>query len=148
MRSRVTRRQWMLGGAAAVLGVGALGAALSDEAGLIRTTLDELLGPFDIADADFAAFVADFRESYAVPDGLRADGLRIGQALGALGVIGMAAPGIEVRIEQFRRLLMTAFVLGTDWLTRTDPALERLSYVGLFGNQPCGNPFARFEEGA
>ncbi len=138
----LTRRQTiaaLLGGGAAV-GALAMGMHLSDRGNFIRSTVERVVGPFRMEDAQFAAFVDDLR----IGDGWR-DKARTG-AFTLLSVSGGAlapyAPGdMGGKHQRFERQVLTNFLTRTDYL-QIDPTTQAVSFVG---DNACSNPFAVFD---
>lgn len=145
MSWRPTRRAALLGGGAAVLAAGAIGLTLPTQDGFIRATLHRLIGPFTIADADMARFVADFGRAGAMPGPLMANGLHLANGTGAVRLADHLPGGFAAKIEAFERTVLTAFILGTDYMQVANPAKDRLSYVGPFATLACSSPYARFD---
>lgn len=139
--SGITRRAALLGAGAAALTAGVAGVALWDEHDLIRDTLHRMIGPFSIDDADMQAFSRDYAALGPLPRGLTADAVSAAQAAGLLPLAAKA----DDRLEAFQRGVLTAFVLGTDYLEIENPAHEPLHYIGSFRDRACANPFARFD---
>lgn len=144
MMHGLSRRALLLG-SAGVIAACAAGLGLSDEEGLVRATLARMLGPFQIDSADMRFFITDFKNASPMPEGIKADVVRAAQASGTLPLIARLIPPLGRKTEEFRRSLMTAFVLGTDYFEVANPAKDKLSYRGLFTTQACTNPFARFD---
>jgi len=141
--SRISRRTVLAGiGVAGVAGSG--GIALFMTAGgrteAMRAILHRLVGPFTMADAEFARFAQDFEKAYRAMGALEADMLRLFETAGPVRDLTRLRPSVSARLESFDRKLLTEFALATG-LTGTPPAAP-LEYRGLFAANPCTNPFA------
>lgn len=144
MTGGLTRRRLLA--AAFVAGIaGATGGfmAVADRNGVVRTILHRLLGPFEIPDADFDAFVGDLAGQAPLPDSWEADALTIIEHLPE-GVMGGLLPAhIDDRRVMMERAVLAEFMLATD--IQALPKGANLRYRGLFSSRPCVNPFARFD---
>jgi hypothetical protein len=142
-RQGVTRRGLLIsmGGLAAALGVGA--ASLTDE-GFLRDTLHRLVGRFEMAPDQFAAFAQDFRAAYYELDTIKALPFRASERLGAAPVVERLAPhAVLSKLEAFERRLLTDFTMATDYLSlQADDPTRDATPVSYFGLQGCSNPFA------
>lgn len=140
----ISRRTLLAGiGGTAILAAGGIAAGMQS-GGLpeaMRRVLVRLIGPFEMDDADFARFAADFAAGRDVPSAVEADGLRLAEALGATRTVAGLHPRIGAKVEKFERDLLTDFALATG--IDGPPAGRKLSYTGLFKSNACSNPFAR-----
>lgn len=145
MAFTLSRRNALLGTmmllTVAAAGFGSLAAYdISDH---IWRVLFRLLGPFEMAEADMAAFSRDFTRPIDLEGWtgwmLRAGGWsHLDAHLAASG-----PPGIQDRFESFDRTLLGAFILSTNYLEVLERGGGTVVYYGL--GAPCANPFARFD---
>lgn len=144
MTGGLTRRRLLA--AAFVAGIaGATGGfmAVSDRNGVVRTVLHRLLGPFEMPDADFDAFVNDLAGKAPLPASWEADALTIVEHVPE-GVLGRILPAkLNARRETMERAVLAEFMLATN--LQAMPGGATLHYQGLFGDRACTNPFARFD---
>lgn len=144
-RFEINRRTAIFGG---LVGLSTLGGlellvASRDSTGLFKSVLQRLLGPFDMPDTNFEAFASDYVDSgRAIPSDFEIGLLRSVEWSGANAIAKSMAGAIAVKLVNFERSLMTAFVLATDF--QTEARDTPLTYLGLFENRPCANPFAEF----
>ena len=127
-------------GSGAAVGALAVGLRINDEEGYVRSIVERVVGPFKMADDQYAAFVDDLE----IGQGWR-NNARLGSFI-LLSVAGGAlvpyAPGdIGNKYQQFERRVVTTFLTRTDYL-QIDPATQEVSFVGANG---CSNPFANFD---
>lgn len=109
----------------------------------IWQALFRMLGGFEMAEADMAAFSRDFSRPIDL-DGWTGWVLRAGGWSHTDGYFSSAGPpGIHKRFEDFDRTLLGAFILSTNYLEVYEAGGGKVSYYGL--NAPCANPFARFD---
>lgn len=141
---RITRRTALVSASGAVIAAAGIAAVTYDEGDLIRDTLHEMIGPFVMADEEMDRFKADFMTGQ-MPRGMAADAVGAVQALGLLPVATRLPGSIGPGLERFRRTLFTSFVLGTTYLDSAERPHEPLSYLGMFADRGCANPFARFD---
>ena len=145
-RRRLSRRA-VIGGAlgtAGALALGGIGIARVDDADVMRSTLQRLVGDFRMDAAAFATFVTDFKDEFGRYGGPQALFFRVGEFSGGLPYFSDVAPNaVGGKIESFERALVTNFLFTTDYLQLADPAAEAVSYNGPLS--ACINPFARFD---
>lgn len=128
----------------AIASTASVGSFLSFEiADYIQHVLIRMLGPFEMAEAEMAAFSRDFTRPIDLK-GWTGWMLRAGGWSQMDGVLGAAGPpGIQERFESFDRTLVGAFILSTNYLEVFEAGEGRVVYHGL--DAPCANPFARFD---
>lgn len=134
----------LIGGGAVVAVGGAVAIGATSDAGLVRAVLERYLGRLRMADADLAAFIADFTDgkSWLMPQGKLARGYQIAHAVGADGAALSVLGGADrAGIELFERRMLGAFHTTTDIGFRTSPD-DTVSYIG---ETACLNPFATFD---
>lgn len=118
----------------------AVPVAVLDRPGLLRRILHRHLGPFEMANEQFARFVEDLEDRLALPSAIESDILYAIELLP--GDPGSILPmRIEGRREQMERHLLTEFMLGTG--LREEPRGRVLSYSEQTDISACGNPFAQ-----
>ena len=145
MALTVNRRQ-LTGGLLGLIAISAagVGCVMSYEiADYIWQALFRMLGDFDMAEADMAAFSDDFTRPIDLEGWtgwmLRAGGLS--HMDGYLTATG--PPGIHERFEGFDRSLLGAFILSTNFLDVYEQGRGTVVYYGP--NVPCSNPFSKFD---
>lgn len=146
MALTLNRRQ-LTGGllALAVASAAVVGSLVNyDITDYIRQVLLRLLGPFEMAEADMAAFSRDFTRPIDLK-GWTGWMLRAGGWSHMDGYLAAAGPAdIQPRFEGFDRTLLGAFILSTNYLEVYEAGGGQVVYSGL--DAPCSNPFARFDE--
>lgn len=129
-------------GALAVAGGGAVALRFSGREELVRSVLGRLIGPFAMADADFARMVAAIDKRTGFPQGYK---LRLVSALERAGwadeVMAKAPAGIRDDFEMLERSILTEFVTKTTFLRDETAGRASIAYLG---RQPCSSPFADF----
>ena len=145
---RPSRRDVVLGGLA--LGAGTFAAASPfvfenhNTKHFIRLILERNLPGVKIDDENLQLFV-DELFSPAGFDGGLPDSKRFALAATAAYVVdGETAAGMAdtyYGFEEMERIVVTQFLLGTDFLSHDDPTAIPLTYSGY--SEVCGNPFAQ-----
>lgn len=141
-----SRRQLTIGlSAIAIASTASVGSLVSFEiAEYIQQVLFRLLGPFEMAEAEMAAFSRDFARPIDLK-GWTGWMLRAGGWSHMDGYIGAAGPpGVRDRFEAFDRTVLGAFIQSTNYLEVFEAGRGKVVYYGL--EAPCANPFARFDE--
>lgn len=150
----LSRRGWLIGGAAAVAGAGGLGGlwfALSSPKDLVVALLKRALPGVDLEPASLGQCAQDV---IADVDGTMQDGsmeqlvstLKLkgvtaaSHVLGADGVAGLG-PFAE-RLEEITRLGVTRLLVNSNFFYLADPTAGQVVYRSPDVNQPCGNPLA------
>lgn len=113
-----------------------IGYGLYREKDFLRDLLTEMLGPFEISDADFSAFKNDFMNH---PGNVNRPKKYYGAYLiwSVDGLIPPPTDNISQKYEEFKRHLITEFVISTMWVQSKD---KKLKYYN--SKIPCNNPFA------
>jgi len=126
-------------GLAGLAGIGVSAFAVED---FLGATLHRLLGAFTLTDAQMKKFCGDFSHDYGRR---KLYAIMLIEQVPALGPVagGLLSRRPRVVVEKFERKLLTAFIVSTNYLQVSDPAVEVIEYRGL--NIPCTNPFARFD---
>lgn len=145
MAFHITRRT-MLAGAGAGAAIAATGGALlvagSDTDGLVHSILNRLIGPFNMAQADFDKMVKAIDHKAGLPKGSK---LRMMATLEKSGwsadLLDRAPRSIRDRREMIERTVLTEFVVQTTYLQTPDKAHDPILYLG---RHPCSSPFANF----
>jgi hypothetical protein len=142
-RFNLSRRQVMAGGLA-LTALSAIGGyvAIADAQDFFTAMLHSELPGVKIGDATIRAFTSDAmkgRHSTFAPK-LKVLSMA-SRVIGYRGVTAMLARSSGY--EQFRRELLTQFLLTTDFFTLSDPTARELTYLGP--TLGCGNPFAQFK---
>lgn len=142
----LSRRTMIVSAIAGLFAAGGVDLELQsmDRAGLLRRTLERLIGPFHMAKADFARFETDFAKVRGVPKGVEVGLLNAAGSVGLTEALAHVVPDLDAKLQFFERSVLTEFVLGTgirDWPGTSEP----LGYNGPFRERPCTNPFARFD---
>lgn len=140
---KLTRRQSIAALAGGGVAMGALGIGLyaSDEPGLVRSILGRAVGPFDMQEGDFSAFVADLDSEW----GWTADAgfalFRLASAADPDVLLSYSPSAFRGLFEKYERKVVTNFLTRTDYL-QIDPRTRKVSFIGDAG---CRSPYARFE---
>lgn len=145
MAVTASRRTVLAAGAAGILilaGGGAVAIGSSGREELVRSVLARLIGPFDMADADFGHMVAAIDRRTGFPQSYK---LRMVSSLERAGwapdAMAVAPAGIRDDFETLERSILTEFVTRTTFLHGDEPREEPVVYLGA---QPCSSPFADF----
>ena len=147
--AELTRRTVLAG-----LGVSALSATgiatfetASSEAGLVRSILRRLVGPFNMRQPDFEAFVLDLDTYRGSAGSLKMAAYRMLSSDGTQWASSLVSERIGEGYERYERKVLTNFLVKTDYLRLADPEAE---FASMIGAGPCQSPFARFDmaEGA
>lgn len=140
-----TRRTVLAAGAVGALlvaGGGGIAIASSGREELVRSVLGRLIGPIDMADADFNQMVAGIDKRTGFPQGYK---LHLVSALERAGwsdqAMASAPAGIREDFEMLERSILTEFVTRTTFLQGEKPGTDPVTYLGA---QPCSSPFAEF----
>lgn len=138
---RLTRRQSIAavigGGVVGLAGLGILGGR---ETGLIDSILRRAVGPYRMADDQFAAFVADL----ATPQGAAARAkFALYRAVSATDpdtLLRLAPASIGDKYAMYERRVVTNFLTRTDYLT-----VGSTGTTTFISEAACRNPFAKLD---
>lgn len=139
----VSRRQWLIGSAAAACaGAGAIGWSASEQrrARWIEDVIRLSLPGIDIDAASLQRFVAETLASPVMQSQRR----RVGLAADALlpSSVTRRVGSLQQGIDITERMVLSGFLLGSNFFRVSDPKREKIVY---YGPPPaCGNPFVRY----
>lgn len=142
----ILSRRTLFAGAFSLAGAAAIGLgsfAAYDFTDLIWQILKRLLGDFEMAEADMAAFSRDFTRPIDL-DGWTGKMLRAAGLTGTEDFLNVhGPPEVHERFEGFERSVLGAFMMSTNFLDIHAEGGGRVVYHGL--DVPCSSPFARFD---
>jgi hypothetical protein len=129
----------MVSTTAALIGVGGVSWVVSaSELDLVRATLRRMLGEVRINDVELGRFVKAFKASWSGLDGYRGQLRKVAEFSG-LASVSDAVPALRLGyIERYERLLLTNFILLTDYFDAVSAGRETI----CIGPAGCVNPFA------
>lgn len=150
----LTRRTWLLGGAAVIVGAGALGGAwigFSSPRDLVFALMQRALPGVDLdpvsgrlcAQEVVDDIDATFKEgsNERLVSTLKLKGVRAASNL--IGTSGVAGLGpFEERLEEITRMAVTRLLPNSNFFSLADPRAETIVYVSPDPNAACVNPFA------
>ncbi len=113
-----------------------IGYGLYREKDFLRDLLEDILGPFEMSDVDFAAFKSDFMNN---PANINRPKKYYGAYLiwSVDGLISPPSESINQKYEEYKRQLITEFITSTMWVQSKN---KKLKYYRF--KVPCSNPFA------
>src|SRR5688572_9216019 len=123
-----TRRQSiaaLVGGGLAAGGL-SLGFHVSDKADLIRSILGRAVGPFEMHNADFSAFVAELDTEQGWAGGAKVAMFRAILSAGPETLLSHSPSGLRERFEMYERKVVTNFLTRTNYL-QVDPREKNIS---------------------
>lgn len=121
---QLTRRSTLLGGASLAVAGALFGTFLTNPDAFIKAALRDHFAPLRLSESDLNRFVADFRTSRPQWNALKH------RVFGRLGAVGLMLVDQVDGPERLRREALTAFILGSDAMLRTDPN-EPISYINF-----------------
>ena len=127
------------------IGLGGLaryGMTTFDVYDFLNSTLERLLGKYNIADAQMRNFCNDFANSYGHKKLYKIILLEKSSTLDRIAEM-LILPRVRRAVDKFERKLLTEFIVSTSYLQVGNPANDVIEYYGM--DIPCNNPFAKFE---
>ncbi|MDD9942538.1 MAG: hypothetical protein OXU20_15975 [Myxococcales bacterium] len=139
MAPRLSRRHVLigLGGLGAGAAAGTSWAVFGDPSGAVLAFLREVLPGVKLDEASVQTCLRDFTANWS-----RGKKLAIGTAWRALGVRNTAA--LHARMEKLERLLLTFFLVNSNFFRVRDPRAETIVYYSRPVGAPCASPFTDF----
>ncbi len=141
--SPMRRRLLIAGSAVVAAGVAGgiwIGSRLEGREAWIESVLWENLPGIDLDPASLAKFVSEFAQHREFDD----------EKSNIAVMLDQAVPGVtrkvdkaDRRVDRMERLVVTEYLMGSNFFRVPDPRQETIFYAGTVG-AVCGNPFAVF----
>ncbi|HDZ56704.1 MAG TPA: hypothetical protein ENI17_08310 [Pseudomonas xinjiangensis] len=132
-------RRKFLACSAATLGVAALGTTamvFEDSSSFIPGLLHKLVGEFSMDEAQQKRFVDSIENRYGSE--------KLAALIGLYRIrsgTGLGVSYTNSKVDRFERMLLTDFMVSTDYLKKQHEKNPRVNFLGHF---PCNNPYARY----